>query len=171
MWLANKSVTLFVPEINRSNGMTSIDPPPCALHLMISPSSRELYSCKWISNDQWWCCLSPNCKHRANHNQRRGWTSHSCDPLLFTWSNFFSNLENIYLDAVLCNRSVRHLQAGNFIVDRVLWGGFADMRFTLIFNDRSWTHLLGAAQTHSTANANIRYRPPKYTYCSVWWRY
>ena len=39
----------------------------------------------------------------------------------------------------------------------VVWG--ADMRFTLILNDRRWTHLLGAGQTHSTANANIRYRP------------
>ena len=35
---------------------------------------------------------------------------------------FFSNLENIYLDALLCNGNVRHFQAGNMIVDRVLWG-------------------------------------------------
>ena len=155
MWLANKSVTLFVAEINRSIGNHEHWSAP-ALYLMIS--SRELYSCKCISNDQWWSCLSPDCNLQCKL-QGQIIIRDQGEPATRVIHYFF-------WIAVLCHRCVRHLQA--WILDnRVLW--CADMRFTLILNDRSWTHLLeGAVQTHSTANANIRYRPPKYTYPSVW---
>ena len=57
-------------------------------------------------------------------------------------------------------------------MDEVL--GRADMGSTLILNDRSWTPICWgrgwgglAVQTHSTANANIRYRRPPKIYSPI----
>ena len=57
-------------------------------------------------------------------------------------------------------------------MDEVLCG--ADMGSTLILNDRSWTPICWgrgwgglAVQTHSTANANIRYRRPPKIYSPI----
>ena len=79
LWSANKSVTLLVLEINRSNRIRSIDLLPNSLYLMISSPletsvvasvcvsvvvsivvSASVASCRCVSNDQWWCCLSPS---------------------------------------------------------------------------------------------------------------
>ena len=75
LWSANKSVTLLVLEINRSNRIRSIDLLPNSLYLIISSPletfvvasvcvsvvvSASVASCKCVSNDQWWCCLSPS---------------------------------------------------------------------------------------------------------------
>ena len=99
LWSANKSVTLLVLEINRSNRIRSIDLLPNSLYLMISSPletsvivsvcvnvvvSASVASCKCVSNDQWWCCLSPSwslseLSSLANNHHSPGWASRSYD--------------------------------------------------------------------------------------------
>ena len=103
LWSANKSVTLLVLEINRSNRIRSIDLLPNSLYLMISSPletfvvasmcvsvvvSASVASCKCVSNDQWWCCLSPSwslgeLSSLENNHHSPGRTSHSYDLKTF----------------------------------------------------------------------------------------
>ena len=104
LWSANKSVTLLVLEINRSNRIRSIDLLPNSLYLMISSPletsvivsvcvnvvvSASVASCKCVSNDQWWCCLSPSwslgeLSSLANNHHRPVWAGRLCDLKLIT---------------------------------------------------------------------------------------
>ena len=110
LWSANKSVTLLVLEINRSNRIRSIDLLPNSLYLMISSPletsvvasvcvsvvvSASVTSCKCVSNDQWWCCLSPSwslgeLSSLANNHQSPGWASRSYDLKRSTGNSFWT---------------------------------------------------------------------------------
>ena len=110
LWSANKSVTLLVLEINRSNRIRSIDLLPNSLYLMISSPletsvvvsvcvrvvvSVSVASCKCVSNDQWWCCLSPSwslgeLSSLANNHQSPGWASRSYDLKRSTGNSFWT---------------------------------------------------------------------------------
>ena len=128
MWLADESVTLFVSEINRSNRIRSIDLAP-ALYLMISSmESCIVVSVSLMISDDPVC---PRAWERAL--LRIIIRDQSKPPIRMIHSS--SGLENIQPLKLGHKRFAGRDMAG------VVWG--ADMRFTLILNDRRWTHLLG----------------------------
>ena len=104
----------------------------------------ELYSCKCMSNDQWWSCLSPSLRARsiANHHQRPASRPFAWSTPPLAWKTSSHS-----------NWGIRDLQEGLGWCGARIWGSH-------------WSSMTGVepicwgvAQTHSTANANIRYRP------------